>query len=48
MEKYAELFIENGFESVDTLALLEENHLTKLCIPLGHRLKIIKRIKDYN
>jgi len=36
MEKYTDLFVENGFESVETLALVEESHLIKLSIPLGH------------
>jgi len=46
MEKYADSFIENGIESVDDLKLIEEKHLEKMSIPLGHWLKIIKKIKE--
>lgn len=46
MEKYVDSFIENGIESVDDLKLIEEKHLEKMSIPLGHRLKIIKKIKE--
>ena len=36
MEKYVDTFIENGVQSVDDLKYLEEKHLEKMCIPLGH------------
>ncbi|OMJ92917.1 hypothetical protein SteCoe_4259 [Stentor coeruleus] len=46
MEKYYNFFIDNGIEDLETLLELTEPHLTSMNIPLGHRLKIMKKIKD--
>jgi hypothetical protein len=46
MEKYKETFIENGIEDKDTILELNESHLQELGLPLGHKLKIFKRIKE--
>lgn len=45
MERYADMFISNGFEDMETMFELEEEHLAQLNIPLGHRLKIVRAIK---
>ena len=44
--KYKTVFIENGFEDLDTILELNEEYLETLGIPLGHKLKIVKRIKQ--
>ena len=46
LEKYHSVFIENGIEEMEILLELTEGHLTNMNIPLGHRLKILKKIKD--
>lgn len=45
MERYTDVFVLNGFEDMDTMFELQEEHLGQLSIPLGHRLKIVKAIK---
>ena len=44
--KYKSVFLENGFEDIETILELNEDHLGTLGIPLGHKLKIVKRIKE--
>ena len=44
--KYRELFIDNGVEDLETILELDEKHLEQMSVPLGHKLKIMKRIKD--
>ena len=44
--KYADKLIENGVEDLETVLELQEDHLAQMGIPLGHKLKIIKKIKD--
>jgi hypothetical protein len=46
MMKYKDVFIDNGIDDLSTILELKEEHLEKMNIPLGHRLKIIKRIKE--
>lgn len=46
MEKYHKVFIDNGIEEIEILLELTEGHLANMNIPLGHRLKILKKIKD--
>ena len=46
MDKYYKTFVENGIDEVDILMELTEGHLTNMGIPLGHRLKILKKIKE--
>lgn len=47
MERYWEVFVENGIDDVETLVECKDEHLEKMNIPLGHRLKIMKRIKEF-
>lgn len=46
MDRYHKTFIENGIEEFDILMELTEGHLNNMGIPLGHRLKILKKIKE--
>lgn len=46
LTKYVSTFVENGFEDLDTILELNEEYLETLGIPLGHKLKIVKRIKE--
>lgn len=46
LEKYADKFIENGVEDIETILELEDQHVEQMGIPLGHKLKIVKKIKD--
>ena len=43
--KYKERFIENGIEDLETILELNDEHLDAITVPLGHKLKILKRIK---
>ena len=42
MEKYKEVFIDNGIEDKETILELQEEHLEQMNLPLGHKLKIMK------
>lgn len=44
--KYKETFIDNGIEDLEIILELDDKHLESLSIPLGHKLKIMKRIKE--
>lgn len=46
MEKYKDVFVENGIEDKETILELNESHLEEMNLPLGHKLKIMKRIKE--
>jgi len=46
LAKYKENFIDNGVEDLETILELNEQHLEQMSVPLGHKLKIMKRIKD--
>lgn len=36
MERYTEVFVENGIDDVETLIECKDEHLEKMNIPLGH------------
>jgi hypothetical protein len=38
--------LDNEVEDLETILELDEKHLEQMGIPLGHKLKIMKRIKD--
>lgn len=44
--KYKESFVDNGIEDLEIILELDEKHLEALNVPLGHKLKILKKIKD--
>jgi len=46
LDKYFDKFIDNGVEDEETILELEDSHVEQMGIPLGHKLKIMKRIKD--
>lgn len=46
LTKYKQTFIDNGFEDLETILELNEQHLETIGVPLGHKLKIMKKIKD--
>ena len=43
--KYKEIFIDNGVEDLETILEMDEKHLEMMNVPLGHKLKMMKRIK---
>lgn len=46
LDKYADKFVDNGIEDLETILELKDQHLEQMAVPLGHKLKILKRIKD--
>lgn len=46
MDKYSEVLLSNGIDEMEILLELTEDHLSNLSIPLGHRLKIMKKIRE--
>lgn len=45
LTKYKDRFLENGIEDEETILELNDAHLDAVGIPLGYKLKILKRIK---
>lgn len=46
LSKYANIFVENGVDDLEIILELDDKHLEQMNIPLGHKLKLMKRIKD--
>lgn len=46
LEKYSDLMRENGIDDLEIVQELTEPHLEQLGIVLGHRIKILKKIKE--
>ena len=46
LEKYYEIMIDHGIEDLETILELQDEHMEQLGIPLGHKLKIMKEIKE--
>ena len=46
MTRYLQLFSETGIEDLETILELEGEHLDMMKIPLGHKLKMLKKIKE--
>jgi hypothetical protein len=46
LEKYKARFIENGIEDEETILELNDSHLDSMKVPLGHKLKMLKKIKQ--
>ena len=44
--KYYEKLLMNGIDDIETMLELEESHIEKMGIPLGHKLKMVKKIKE--
>jgi len=45
LQKYKDKFLENGIEDEETILELNDAHLDAVGIPLGYKLKVLKRIK---
>lgn len=45
LQKYTSTFLENGIEDLETILELKDQHLDAIGVPLGYKLKILKRIK---
>ena len=46
MVRYKDIFLDNGVEDLETILELDDKHLEQMSVPLGHKLKIMKRIKE--
>ena len=46
MNKYKDTFLDNGVEDLEIILELDEKHIEQMGIPLGHKLKILKKIKE--
>eukprot|EP00826_Nyctotherus_ovalis_P001517 TRINITY_DN10244_c0_g4_i1.p1 TRINITY_DN10244_c0_g4~~TRINITY_DN10244_c0_g4_i1.p1 ORF type:complete len:269 (+),score=90.87 TRINITY_DN10244_c0_g4_i1:590-1396(+) len=46
LERHKDLFIANGFEDLDSILELRDEHFQFMQVPLGHKLKILKRVKE--
>ena len=44
--RYREVFLDNGEEDLETILEMDEKHLEQMSVPLGHKLKIMKKIKE--
>jgi len=38
--------LDNGVEDLETILEMDDKHLELLSVPLGHKLKMLKRIKE--
>ena len=47
LEQYKDTFIENGIEDLETVVELQDKDLKEMNIPLGHKLKILKKIREH-
>ena len=45
LQKYESKFVDNGIEDLETILELQDHHLDAIGIPLGYKLKCLKRIK---
>ncbi len=46
LAKYKDLFLDNGFEDLESVLELRDEHFQTMGIPLGHKLKMLKRIRE--
>ena len=46
LPKYREVFLDNGVEDLETILELDDKHLELMSVPMGHKLKLLKRIKE--
>lgn len=40
------MFWDNGVEDLETILEMDDKHLEQMGVPLGHKLKMLKRIKE--
>eukprot|EP00397_Hematodinium_sp_SG-2012_P034824 GEMP01037389.1.p1 GENE.GEMP01037389.1~~GEMP01037389.1.p1 ORF type:complete len:463 (+),score=127.94 GEMP01037389.1:109-1497(+) len=48
LERYFKLFEEHGFDCMESVGCVSEDHLRGMGIPMGHCVKIMKRIQEKN
>lgn len=46
MESYTQKFLENGFEELDLLLEVQNDHLQEMQIPIGHQIRLMKKIEE--
>ena len=46
LERYTDIFIIHEITELNTIKLLEDKHFQNMKIPIGHKLKILKHIKE--
>lgn len=46
LDKYFDRMIDNGIEDMETILELKDEHVQEMGVPLGHKLKMVKRIKE--
>lgn len=47
LEKYLDAFLSNGIEDLEVVMELTDEHLGGLGLPLGHRIKLLKRVREW-
>jgi len=45
LQKYLQKFTQNGVTDLETVLEMNDTHLDAMEVPLGYKLKILKRIK---
>ena len=48
LDKYLDKLLENGIDDLQTILHLKDDHISQMGFPLGHKLKMIKRIRILN
>ena len=46
LPRYRDNFLDNGVEDLETILELDDKHLEQMGVPMGHKLKLVKRIKE--
>merc|ERR1719240_1786879 len=46
LSRYISLFNDHGFDDMETVLEMEEEHMEKMGIAMGHKLKISKKIRE--
>ena len=46
MARYYDVFIQNGVDDMEIVYELSESHLKDMSVPIGHRLKIMKKVRE--
>ncbi len=44
--RYRIVFLDNGVEDLETILEMDEKHLEQMSVSLGHKVKIMKKIKE--
>jgi len=46
LSRYVSLFMDHGFDEMETVFEIEEGHMDKMGIAMGHKLKIAKKLRE--